>query len=211
MGRYLGPSCRQCRAEGLKLFLKGDRCKGPKCAVSKRRLAPGRAPKARMRKRSDYGVQLREKQKLKRFYAMLEGQFKLSFSKAVKAKGVTGEALIRTLETRLDNVIYRMHFASSRKQARQIISHGHVAINGHRVSIPACNVREGDEIEIMENSKKLTSIKESLKEYSRAGAVQWLEVDPDRMWGKVKAMPRRDDFNDLAELNEQLIVELYSK
>ena len=211
MGRYLGPQCRLCRAENVKLFLKGERCSGAKCPITKRRGKPGKGPRARMKKLSDYGIQLREKQKLKRLYGMLEKQFKIFFNRAERIKGITGENLIILLERRLDNLVYRMHFASSRKQARQFVSHGHISINGRKVTLPSYLVQKGDEIEVRENSKKMTEIKESLKEYSRSGVVPWLEVDPDRVCGTVKAIPRRNDITDLADVNEQLIVELYSK
>jgi small subunit ribosomal protein S4 len=142
MGRYVGPNCRLCRAEEVKLYLKGERCKSDKCPISKRRSKPGRSMRARTRKVSDYGLQLREKQKVKRMYGMLEKQFRLFFEKASRAKGITGEALIIMLERRLDNMVYRMHFAGSRKQARQLVSHGHVHVNGRRVTIPSYLVRE---------------------------------------------------------------------
>jgi len=144
-------------------------------------------------------------------YGMMEKQFRLFFAKAARQKGITGETLITMLERRLDNMVYRMHFAGSRKQGRQLISHGHVRVNGRRVTIPSYLVRKGDEIEVQEKSKKLTAIKDSLKEYSRSGVMPWLEVDPDKIWGKVKAIPRRSDIFDLADVQEQLIVELYSK
>ncbi|MCK5006033.1 MAG: 30S ribosomal protein S4 [Spirochaetia bacterium] len=211
MGRYTGPQCRLCRAEETKLFLKGERCKAAKCPITKRRGKPGRSLRARSKKLSDYGIQLREKQKLKRMYGMMEKQFRLFFAKAARQKGITGETLITMLERRLDNMVYRMHFASSRKQGRQLVSHGHVRVNARRVTIPSYLVREGDEIEVQEKSKKLTAIKDSLKEYSRSGVMPWLEVDPDKIWGKVKAIPRRSDIFDLADVKEQLIVELYSK
>lgn len=211
MGRYTGPQCRLCRAEETKLFLKGERCKTDKCPITKRRGKPGRNLRARQKKLSDYGIQLREKQKVKRMYGMMEKQFRLFFTKAARRKGITGETLITMLERRLDNMVYRMHFAGSRKQGRQLVSHGHVRVNGRRVTIPSYLVREGDEIEVQEKSKKLTAIKDSLKEYSRSGVMPWLEVDPDKIWGKVKAIPRRSDIADLADVQEQLIVELYSK
>ncbi len=211
MGRYLGPSCRQCRAEGVKLFLKGDRCHSPKCPISKRKGKPGKAPRARMQRVSDYGVQLREKQKVKRMYGMFERQFRIFFTKAARERGVTGENLIRMLEKRLDNIVYRLHFAASRKQARQLVSHGHILVNGRRVTIPSYLVREADSIEVHDRAKRMTVIKDGLKEYSRSGVVPWLEVDPDGMVGTVKAIPLRGDIPDLGEVNEQLIVELYSK
>ena len=211
MGRYLGPSCRQCRAEGVKLFLKGERCHSPKCPISKRKGKPGKAPRARMQRVSDYGVQLREKQKVKRMYGMFERQFRIFFTKAARERGVTGENLIRMLEKRLDNIVYRLHFAASRKQARQLVSHGHILVNGRRVTIPSYLVREADSIEVHDRAKRMTMIKDGLKEYSRSGVVPWLEVDPDGMVGTVKAIPLRGDIPDLGEVNEQLIVELYSK
>ncbi len=211
MGRYLGPSCRLCRAEGVKLYLKGERCNSDKCPITKKKGLPGKGPRARIRKRSDYGLQLREKQKVKRIYGMLEKQFKIFFLKAERMRGITGENLIQLLERRLDNIVYRMHFASSRNMARQLVSHGHIMVNGKKVNIPSYLVKENDEIEVRDKSKKLVVIKESLKEYSRSGVVPWLEVDPDRLWGKVKMIPRRSDVTDLADINEQLIVELYSK
>src|SRR6056297_2446822 len=186
MARYTGPSCRQCRAEGAKLFLKGERCFTNKCPVAKKASPPGKDPRYRQRKMSDYGLQLREKQKLRRMYGMLEKQFKIFFDEAERRPGKTGENLIGMLETRLDNVIYRMHFASSRNQARQIVNHGHVRVNGRRVDIPSFIVGENDEITIKEKSKKLHVIKESLKELSKAGVSPWLDVDPDEMKGTVK-------------------------
>ena len=211
MGRYLGPQCRYCRAEQVQLFLKGDRCKGPNCAITKKRAAPGKSMRSRMRKVSDYGLQLREKQKLKRMYGMLEKQFKLFFTKATRMKGVTGENLIRLLERRLDSVVYRMRFSSSRKQARQFVLHGHILVNGRRVNVPSYQVRVNDKIEVAERSKKILVIKESLKEYSRSGVVPWIEVDADNLSGVFKAIPGRNDVVDLSDIKEQLIVELYSK
>lgn len=211
MGRYLGPACRLCRAEGVKLFLKGDRCHSPKCQITKRKGKPGKAPRARMQKVSDFGVQMREKQKVKRMYGMFERQFRGFFQKASRERGVTGENLIRLLEKRLDNIVYRLHFAASRKQARQLVSHGHILVNGKRVTIPSYLVRENDTVSVHERAKRMTVIKDGLKEYSRAGVVPWLEVDPDALTGLVRGIPRRGDIADLAGVNEQLIVELYSK
>lgn len=212
MGRYIGSSCRLCRAEDKKLFLKGERCHSAKCPISKKRPAPGKEPRWRSRrKRSNYGIQLREKQRLKRIYGMLETQFRNLFDQADRMAGKTGDNLISLLESRLDNMVYRMRFASSRSQARQLVSHGHIQVNSKRVTIPSFHVRESDVVEIHDRSKKLMVIKEALKEYTRSGVVPWLEVDPDGMRGTVRAIPRRSDVTDVAEVNEQLIVELYSK
>ena len=211
MARYTGPVCRLCRAESKKLFLKGERCQGAKCPIAKKRNAPGKAPRYRARKLSNYGIQLREKQKLRRIYGVLEIQFRNLFEKAEKMSGKTGDNMISLLETRLDNIVYRMRFASSRSQARQLVSHGHVLVNGRRVTIPSFTVRENDQVEIQEKSRKLLSIKEGLKEFTRSGVAPWLEVDPDNMRGTIKARPRRSDVSDIAEVNEQLVVELYSK
>ncbi|MBN1410463.1 MAG: 30S ribosomal protein S4 [Spirochaetales bacterium] len=211
MGRYLGPKCRLCRTEKVQLFLKGERCKSSKCPITKKKGPPGKGLRYRMRKLSDYGIQLREKQKLKRIYRLLEQQFINYFYKAVNLKGVTGENLIRMLERRLDNIIYRMRFSSSRDQARQLIRHGHVKVNGKKVDIPSFSVKVDDKIEVKEKSKMTLVVKESLKEYSRSGVVPWLEVDPDNVVGIVKGIPNRNDITDLADIKEQLIVELYSK
>lgn len=211
MARYTGPVCRLCRTESRKLFLKGERCHGGKCPISKKRNAPGKGPRSRTRKPSNFGLQLREKQKLRRIYGVLEKQFHNMFEKAERMTGKTGDNLISLLECRLDNTVFRMRFASSRNQARQLVSHGHVRVNGRRVTIPSFTVRENDEVEIQEKSRKLLAIKEGLKEYTRSGVVPWLEVDPDNMKGTVKAIPRRGDVTDIAEVNEQLVVELYSK
>jgi len=164
-----------------------------------------------MKKMSDYGVQLREKQKLKRMYMLLEKQFKILFNKAERMKGITGENLITLLESRIDNIVYRLHFASSRSQARQLVNHGHIKVNGRRVTIPSYLVRENDVIEVQEASKKLVNIKESLKQFSRSGVSPWLELNPDEMKGKVLALPRRSDVTELADVKEHLIVELYSR
>jgi small subunit ribosomal protein S4 len=160
---------------------------------------------------SDYGLQLREKQKVKRIYGMLEKQFKIFFDRADRMPGKTGENLLCLLERRLDNMVYRLRFASSRKQARQLVSHGHVLVNDKRVNIPSYIVNENDTIEVVDNSKKMMVFKENLKEYTRSGVVPWLELDPDNMRGIVKTVPRRNDLTDLEDIREQLIVELYSK
>ena len=211
MGRNIGPQCRLCRTEGTRLFLKGERCRSAKCPITKKKPAPGKGLRARTKKQSDYAIQLREKQRLKRMYGMLEAQFHLFFERATRAKGVTGEVLIQSLERRMDNVVYRMRFAPSRKAARQLVLHGHVHLNGRTASVPSQLVKANDVVSIAERSAKMTVVMESLKEYSRSGIVPWLEVDPDKMAGTVKAIPRRSEVTDLADIREQLIVELYSK
>lgn len=211
MARYLGPKCRTCRAERTKLFLKGERCNTAKCPISKKAGLPGKGPKSRTKKMTDYGIQLREKQKLRKIYCMLEKQFKNTFTQAEKMAGKTGENLIMLLERRLDNVVFRLRFASSRNQARQLVSHGHVYVNGKRVTIGSFRIKEGDVVSIAEKSRKMVGIKESLKEYSKSGVVPWVELDPDNMTGKFLAVPRRSEVVELAAINEQLIVELYSR
>lgn len=211
MARYTGPVCRLCRTEQKKLFLKGERCKSDKCPINKKRPAPGKDPKARLGKRSDYGMQLREKQKLKRIYGMQEKQFSLFFQRALRMPGITGDNLFTLLERRLDNVTYRLRFATSRTQARQIVLHGHVKVNGKTVNIPSFLVRPNDVVEIKEASKNLMVIKESLKEFGKAGVMPWMNLDPDAMKGTFLAIPRRSDITDLADIKEQMIVELYSK
>jgi small subunit ribosomal protein S4 len=211
MGRYIEANCRQCRAEGQKLFLKGERCMSAKCPIAKKSGPPGKNPRYRPRKMSDYGLQLREKQKLRKMYGMLEKQFKVFFDEAERLPGKTGENLVAMLERRLDNIVYRLHFASSRKQARQVVSHGHVLVNGKRVNIPSYQVKEDDEITLKDKSQKMVAVKESLKEYSKSGVYPWLNVDPDEMKGTVKAIPRKSDVSELEDINEQLVVELYSR
>ena len=211
MGKYTGPVCRLCRAEQKKLFLKGDRCKSEKCPLNKKRGAPGKDPKARIGKRSEYGLQLREKQKLKRMYCMMEKQFSLTYDKAQRMTGVTGEVLIQLLESRLDNVVFRMHFAASRSQARQLVSHGHILVNGKVVDIPSYSVKPADVIEVKEASKKFVVILDSLKEVSKSGVATWIDLDIDAQKGTYVSYPRRADVTDLADIKEQLIVELYSK
>jgi small subunit ribosomal protein S4 len=211
MARNLEPRCRQCRTEQTKLFLKGERCYTAKCPIAKKAGKPGKAPRERSKKMTDYGMQLREKQKLKRTYCMLEKQFKLTFNEAERLAGKTGENLIVLLERRLDNMVFRLHFATSRNQARQLVTHGHVQVNGKRVDIPSYRVREGDVIQVTENSQKMIVIKDSLKEFSKSGVSPWLDLDPDSMKGKVLTYPRRSEVTELANINEQLIVELYSR
>jgi small subunit ribosomal protein S4 len=200
-----------CRAEQKKLMLKGVRCKSDKCPINRKRPAPGKDPKGRTGKRSDYGVQLREKQKLKRIYGMQEKQFSLFFERALRMTGITGENLFVLLERRLDNVVYRLRLASSRSQARQLVLHGHVAVNGRRINIPSYLVKAEDEISVMESSKTLAVFRDALKEYSKSGVMPWLHLDPDALKGKFLAAPRRGDITDLADIKEQMIVELYSK
>jgi small subunit ribosomal protein S4 len=192
-------------------MLKGNRCKTDKCPINKKRAAPGKDPKARPGKPTDYRIQLREKQKLKRIYGMQEKQFSLFFERALRMSGITGENLFVLLEKRLDNVVYRLRFASSRSQARQVVLHGHVLVNGKRVTIPSYLVKPEDEISIGESSKNMVIIKDSLKEFGKSGVMPWLSLDPDAMKGKFLAAPRRSDITDLGDIKEQMIVELYSK
>lgn len=212
MARYTGPVCRLCRTEQKKLFLKGDRCKSDKCPLSiKKRGAPGKDPKARIGKRSEYALQLREKQKLKRTYGMLEKQFHLTFVDAQRMSGITGENLVKLLECRLDNVVFRMHFATSRSQARQLVSHRHFLVNGKPVNIPSYRVKPGDVIEVKESSKKMVTILDALKEVNKSGNYPWINLDIDAQKGTFVAYPERAAVTDLADIKEQLVVELYSK
>jgi small subunit ribosomal protein S4 len=209
LARYTDPVCRLCRREGMKLFLKGTRCFSDKCAIEKRNFAPGQHGKDRKAKIVGYGLQLREKQKTKRMYFTQESQFRNYFEKAARAKGVTGELLLQSLERRLDNVVYRLGFGISRRQARQLVRHGHIHVNGKKVNIPSYPVSVGEEIAIRASSAKL-AILEPAKEFaSHQNAPNWLEIDRDNYKGKVLALPKREDIN--APINEQLIVELYSK
>ena len=211
MARYTGPVCRICRSEQKKLMLKGSRCKSDKCPIDRKRATPGKDPKARLGKRSDYGIQLREKQKLKKIYGMLEKQFRLFFERGVRMPGITGENLFVLLERRLDNVVYRLRFASSRSQARQLVSHGHVLLNGRKINIPSYLVKLDDEISIAENSRGITLVKDALKEFGKSGVMPWLSLDPDAMKGKFLAAPKRSDITDLCDIKEQMIIEHYSK
>jgi small subunit ribosomal protein S4 len=211
MARYTGPVCRLCRTEQKKLFLKGDRCKSDKCPLNKKRGAPGKDPKARIGKRSEYALQLREKQKLKRTYCMLEKQFHQTFDDAHRMPGITGENLIKLLECRFDNVVYRMHFATSRNHARQLVSHGHFLVNGKKVNIPSYRIKPGDVIEVKEASKKMVTILDALKEVNKSGNYPWINLDIDAQKGTFVAYPERAEVTDLADIKEQLVVELYSK
>jgi small subunit ribosomal protein S4 len=193
------------------MFLKGNRCKSDKCPINRKALPPGKAPKSRQGKQSDYAIQLREKQKLKRTYGLMEAQFHKTFEKALRMSGKTGENLFGLLERRLDTVVYRMRFASSRAQARQLVLHGHIAVNGKRVDVPSFIVKVGDQIAVHATSKKLGIFKDALQEFGRSGVMPWLEVDPDTMAGKFNAIPHRQDITDMADIREQLVVELYSR
>ncbi|THB79441.1 MAG: 30S ribosomal protein S4 [Desulfobulbaceae bacterium] len=209
MARYTGAACRRCRREGLKMFLKGDRCYSDKCSFERRTFGPGQHGQARFRKQSDYAVQLREKQKVKSMYGMLEGQFRQNFKKADRQKGVTGENLLVLLERRLDNTIFRMGFASSRNQARQLVRHKHIMVNGRKVNVPSFLVSVGDEITIKEKSRANPLINESLEAVERRGVPSWIELTKDSYKATIKAMPNREELT--MPIQEQLIVELYSK
>jgi small subunit ribosomal protein S4 len=209
LARYTDAVCRLCRREGMKLFLKGSKCFSDKCPIEKRNFAPGQHGKDRKAKIVGYGLQLREKQKAKRIYFTLEGQFRNYFEKAARTRGVTGELLLQQLERRLDNVVFRLGFAQSRRQARQLVRHGHVSVNSRRVNIPSYQVSAGEEISIRENSKKLVVL-EMAKEFASHGTLpNWLEVNRDAYTAKILSLPKREDIQ--LPVNEQLIVELYSK
>ncbi len=211
MSRYIDASCRLCRREGVKLFLKGARCLTEKCAVEKRAYAPGQHGQstARRRKSSQYSRQMREKQKVKRMYGLTEAQFRNTFERALKEPGVTGEALLVALEMRLDNVVHRMGFAPSRKAARQLVTHGHIEVNGGRVNVPSYHLKQGDEVRVKPASKDLDAVAASLDMASKGQTVSWLAVDRDARTGRITERPTRDTIPVAAE--EQLIVELYSK
>ena len=210
MARYRGPVCRLCRREGMKLFLKGERCHTEKCAIEKRNFVPGQHGKDRKAKIVGYGLQLREKQKVRRIYGILEAQFRNTFAKAVKMKGITGENLLSTLERRLDSVIYRMGLGASRSQARQIVRHGHIQVNGRKVNIPSFIVKPGDEVSVRESSKNNPTILSSRDATAHAPAPSWMDVDRENLKGRINSTPRRDELVQIP-INEQLIVELYSK
>lgn len=209
MARNTGPSCRMCRRENMKMFLKGDRCYSDKCSFERRSYVPGQHGHNRFRKMSDYAIQLREKQKVKRMYGMLEGQFRNFFFKADMLKGVTGENLLALLERRFDNVIYRLGFAGSRDQARQLIRHNHFLVNDRKVNIPSFQVGVGDVITLKEKSRKNELIADNLEGVARRGAPSWLELDSSNFQGTVNALPNREEIT--MPIQEQLIVELYSK
>jgi small subunit ribosomal protein S4 len=208
LARYTKSVCRLCRRENLKLFLKGERCYTEKCAIDRRAYPPGQHGQAR-KKFSPYGAQLREKQKVKRMYGVLENQFRNVFAEADRQKGITGEVLLSLLERRLDNTVYRLGFANSRNEARQLVRHNHFLVNKAKVNIPSYLLRPGDVIELREKSKKVVRILEALEGVARRGIPQWLELDKEQMIGHVKAPPAREDIT--IPIQENLIVELYSK
>ncbi|HWX56635.1 MAG TPA: 30S ribosomal protein S4 [Verrucomicrobiae bacterium] len=210
MARYRGPVCRLCRREGMKLFLKGERCHSEKCAIEKRNFVPGQHGKDRKAKLVGYGLQLREKQKMRRVYGLLETQFRNSFEKAAHQKGITGQNLFAALERRLDNVIYRMGFGTSRAQARQTVRHGHIQVNGRKVNIPSFEVKVGDEVAVRESSKENPTILGARDATAHAPSPGWMDVDRENLRGKITGLPKREELVQIP-INEQLIVELYSK
>lgn len=210
MARYTGPVCRLCRREGMKLFLKGERCYSEKCAIERRNFPPGQHGKDRKPKIVGYGLQLREKQKARRYYRLLEGQFRNLFEKASNLPGITGDVLLNMLERRLDNVVYRMGFGTSRAQARQIVRHGHIQVNGRKVNIPSFQVRPNDLVEVREKSRENASILHAREATAHAPSPNWLEVDRENLKARVLQQPKREELVQI-QLNEQLIVELYSK
>jgi len=209
VARYTGSVCRICRCEGLKLFLKGQRCYTEKCAIERRQYAPGQHGQSRRSKLSDYGVKLREKQKVKRLYGLMEKQFRNYFEKASRGKGITGEALLLGLECRLDNMVYRMGFCSSRSGARQLVQHGHFLVNDKKVTVPSYQVKSGDRISLKEKSRQNAHILESLEGVERRGMPTWLELDKKNFIGTVKTLPTREELT--LPMQEQMIVEFYSK
>lgn len=208
MARYTDSVCRQCRREGLKLFLKGERCYTDKCAIERRNYPPGVHGQGR-HKFSEYALQLREKQKVKRMYGLMEGQFRRYFQMAARSKGVTGVILLQYLERRLDNMVYRMGFATSRAEARQMVRHGHIQVNGRKVNIPSALLDVGDVVTVREKSRSITRIEAALAQAVHRGAPDWLEVNAEAFSARVKVLPQREELT--MPINEQLIVELYSK
>ena len=207
MGRYIGPACRRCRREGMKLFLKGNRCNTAKCAIELERAAPGMH--GQRGKLSDYGAQLREKQRLRRFFGMQEGQFRVFFGRALRRRGVTGEALLQMLEMRLDNLVYRLGFAASRRMARQLVTHNHVLVNGRRAKVPSMILKQGSKIEVRNRPASREFAKRSLEANEGRPVAAWLSMNRESMEGEVLHVPSRDEIAPF--VNEQLIVELYSK
>jgi small subunit ribosomal protein S4 len=210
LARYIGPVCRQCRREGMKLYLKGERCHSEKCAIERRNFIPGQHGKDRAKKIVGYGLQLREKQKVRRVYGVLERQFRSTFEKAALAKGITGENLMSALERRLDSVIYRMGFGTSRAQSRQVVRHGHIDVNGRKCDIPSAQVKVGDVIAVRQSSKNNPTILAARDATAHAPAPNWIDVDREGLTGRVTSLPLRSELVQI-QLNEQLIVELYSK
>lgn len=208
MARYTESVCRLCRRENLKLFLKGERCYTDKCAIERRNYPPGQHGQARP-KFSEYSIQLREKQKLKRTYGLLENQFRRTFAAAARTKGITGEALLVLLERRLDNVTYRLGFATSRAEARSLVRHGHVLVNGKKINIPSYAVRVGDLVSVKERSRQMGRVLTAMEAAQRRGIPEWADVDKDAFAGRIKLLPTRSDIT--MPINEKLIVELYSK
>jgi small subunit ribosomal protein S4 len=208
LARYIDSVCRQCRREGLKLFLKGERCYTDKCAIERRNYPPGEHGQARA-KFSEYALQLREKQKVKRMYGVFERQFRRYFAMAERSKGITGEILLQLLERRLDNMVYRMGFATSRAEGRQLVRHGHFRVNGRKVDIPSYLLKPGDAVNLRDRSRNVTRIHEALAQAEHRGVPEWLEVDREGFSGRVKTLPNRADLT--MPINEKLIVELYSK
>jgi len=209
LARNIGSSCRLCRRENLKLFLKGDRCYGDKCAFERRPYAPGQHGQRRAGKYSDYRVQLREKQKVKRIYGLLEKQFRGYYFRAEKQKGITGTNLLILLESRLDNIVYRMGFSSSRNQARQMVMHNHFSVNGREVNIPSYQVKPGDVVEVKEKSRKIPQILEAMETVVRRGIPNWIQIEKDKFKGVLESLPNREELT--MPIQEQLIIELYSK
>jgi len=209
MARYVGPVCRLCRREAMKLFLKGERCYTEKCAIEKRNTPPGQVTRRRKPKLVGYGLQLREKQKVKRIYGVLENQFRRYFEMADRQRGITGVTLLQLLERRLDNVAYRVGFATSRSQARQLVRHGHFLVNGRRVTVPSFSVRIGDIVSVHDSSRANATIAHAIEEVKGRGIPEWVELDPAAISGRVVSLPTREQIN--LPVQEQLIVELYSK
>ncbi|MFH1690711.1 MAG: 30S ribosomal protein S4 [Candidatus Eisenbacteria bacterium] len=209
MATYHGPRCRICRRQGAKLFLKGTRCSTDKCAFERRPYGPGQHGQRRRRKPTEYGIQLMEKQKAKRLYGVLEKQFRNYYAEADHQRGITGENLMRLLERRLDNIVYRLGFAYSRSAARELVVHGHITVNGRKVDIPSYSIKPGDEVVVREKSQKLHEVRMSVDAKSGVGTVDWLELDPKRFMGRVLDLPSRDQIP--SPVNEQLIVNFYSR
>ena len=208
MARYIGPVCKLCRREGMKLYLKGDRCLSEKCSFTRRPYPPGQHGQGRI-KMSEYGLRLREKQKVRRIYGVLERQFRKYFAEADRIKGVTGENLLMLLERRLDSVVFRMGFATSRAEARQLVRHGHFLVNGRKATIPSMTLRQGAKVTVREGSRQVARIAGALETLEGRSVPRWLETDKERFQGTVKALPSREDIT--LPIQEQLIVELYSR